>query len=266
VTMEILDAATLAVRYEEISDIAVIKLNRPERLNAVNDALVSELCDALARASEEVPGAVVLTGEGRAFCAGHDLKQVPERESDGATIVRLERLADVTRRIRQLPMPVIAAVRGYALGAGCEFAICCDLVVAEPTAVFGFPEVEVGLAVTGGVTRLLPNIVGPAKANELVLFGTKITADEAAALGLVNVLAEDPLAQAMEWAQTLAAKPRRAVAMAKACLAAGFTGSLENAFSLEIAASIALLNSPEALAAAETFRARHDEGARRASP
>lgn len=262
-TMEVVDGAAPAVRYEKISDVAVVKLNRPEHLNAVNDALVGELCDALARASAEVPGAVVLAGEGRAFCAGHDMKQPSKVEADGATIVRLERLAEVTRRIRHLPMPVISAVNGYALGAGCEFAICCDLVVAAPDAIFGFPEVEVGLAVTGGVTHLLPNIVGLAKANELVLFGTRITAVEAATLGLVNVLAEDPLERAIDWAAQLAAKPQRALAMAKSCLAAGLTGSLESAFALETAASIALLNTPEAMAAAEDFRNRHD-GARRA--
>ncbi len=250
---------TATVRYETVGDIAVVKLNRPDRLNAVNDALASALCDALARASQELPGAVVLTGEGRAFCAGHDLKE-PQEVEVGAAVVRLERLADVTRRIRHLPMPVIAAVKGYALGAGCEFAICCDLVVAEPTAVFGFPEVEVGLAVTGGVTHLLPVLVGSAKAKELVLFGTRISAEEAATLGLVNVLTDDPLAQAIEWAKDLAAKPRLAVAMAKSCLTAGLTGNLENAFALETAASIALLGTPEALAAAEAFRTRNIDG------
>ncbi|HTX62889.1 MAG TPA: enoyl-CoA hydratase/isomerase family protein [Acidimicrobiales bacterium] len=256
------DNAAAAVRYEHVGDVAVVTLNRPDRLNAVNDVLVDELCGALRRAREELPGAVVLTGEGRAFCAGHDLKQTPREDADAALVVRLERLADVTRGIRQLPMAVIAAVRGYALGAGCEFAICCDLVVAEPGAVFGFPEVEVGLAVTGGVTHLLPVLVGPAKAHELVLLGTRITAQEAATLGLVNALADDPLARAMEWARALAAKPRLALAMAKSCLGAGFAGSLEEAFSRETAVSIALLHTPEALAAAEAFRARRGHGAR----
>lgn len=256
------DPKAPVVRYQRDDEIAIVTLDRPDRLNAVNDALVTQLCDALARAADEGPGAVVLTGEGRAFCAGHDLKEPPTHESDTDTFVRLNRFADVTRRIRQLPVPVIAAIRGYALGAGFEFAICCDLVVAEPTTVFGFPEVEVGLAVTGGVTHVLPALIGRAKANELVLLGPRISAGEAVSLGLVNVLADDVLSHAMGWARQLAAKPRRALAFAKSCLAAGITGDLEHAFALETAASVALAHTPEALAAAEAFQVRHD-GARR---
>ena len=248
------------VRFARAADVAVITLDRPERLNAVNDALVRDLCDALARAGEELPAAVVLTGAGRAFCAGHDLKEAPEDEDDASALARLDRLAEVTRRLRQLSMPVLAAVRGYALGAGFEFAICCDLVIAAPDTVFGFPEVEVGLAVTGGVTHLLPAMVGPAKANELVFMGTRLDAHGAAALGLVNLVAEDPLSRALEWANVLAGKPRRALALAKSCLAAGLTGGLEQAFTLETTASLALAATPAARAAAEAFRGRHGDG------
>ena len=248
------------VRFEHDGHVAVITLERPERLNAVNDALVRDLCDALGQAGEELPSAVVLTGAGRAFCAGFDLKEVPDDEDDAAALARLDRLAEVTRRIRQLSMPVLGAVRGYALGAGFEFAICCDLVIADPGAVFGFPEVEVGLAVTGGVTHLLPLVVGPAKANELVLMGARLGAQEAAALGLVNLVADDPLAHALEWAGILAGKPRRALALAKSCLAAGPTGGLEHAFALETAASLALAGTPEARAAADAFQGRRSTG------
>ena len=257
-TTEVVRGRAPTVRFARTGDVAVVTLDRPERLNAVNDALVRDLCGALARAGDELPAAVVLTGAGRAFCAGHDLKEAPEDEDDAAALARLDRLAEVTRRIRQLSMPVVAAVRGYALGAGFEFAICCDLVIADPGTVFGFPEVEVGLAVTGGVTHLLPLMVGPAKANELVLMGSRLDAHDAAALGLVNLVAEDPLAHALEWANVLAAKPRRALALAKSYLAAGLTGGLEQAFALETTASLALAATPDARAAAETFRARHD--------
>jgi 2-(1,2-epoxy-1,2-dihydrophenyl)acetyl-CoA isomerase len=245
------------VRFAQTGDVTVITLDRPERLNAVNDALVRDLCDVLARAGDELPAVVVLTGAGRAFCAGHDLKEAPEEEDDAAALARLDRLAEVTRRVRQLSMPVVAAVRGYALGAGFEFALCCDLVIAHPDTVFGFPEVEVGLAVTGGLTHLLPLMVGPAKANELVFMGAHLDAHEAAALGLVNLVAEDPLARALDWADVLAAKPRRALALAKSCLAAGLTGGLGQAFALETAASLALAMTPDAQGAARAFRARH---------
>lgn len=260
-TAPLADGAAV-VRYEGHGDVAVITLNRPECLNAVNDALVSGLCDALGRASDEAAGAVVLAGEGRSFCAGHDLKQAPESVAGTTAMVRLQRLAEVTRRILQLPVPVLAAVKGYALGAGCEFALCCDLVLAEPDAVFGFPEVEVGLAVTGGVTRLLPLLVGRAKANELVFLGSRISATQAVRLGIVNAVTEDALEQAMDWAKQLAGRPKLALAIAKSCLAAGLTGDLESAFAHETAASLALLNTADARAAAEAFRAGHEHGTR----
>ncbi|MFD9813356.1 enoyl-CoA hydratase/isomerase family protein [Streptomyces sp. NPDC059080] len=102
------------------------------------------------------------------------------------TRARLDRIQDVTRLIRDAPFPVVAAVHGYALGAGCEFALSCDLVVAAEGTRFGFPEVGVGLSVTGGVSRLLTGAVGPIKAKELILLGEHFDAQEARRLGLVT--------------------------------------------------------------------------------
>src|SRR5690349_8191312 len=159
------------------ADVAVIALNRPQRLNAVNDQLVEGLLAALSEVEAGDCGAAVLTGRGRAFCAGHDLK---EPRGDAAGLPRrLEHLQDVTRRIRGLSIPVIAAVHGHAVGAGAEFALGCDLVVAADGTRFRFPEVGLGLSVTGGVTKLLPLLVGPVKAKELVLLGDPIDAHEA---------------------------------------------------------------------------------------
>ena len=149
-------------------------------------------------------------------------------------------MQDVTRKVQQLPAPVIAAVHGFALGAGCEFALCCDLVVAHPSAVFGFPEVEVGLGVTGGISHLLPLFVGPAKAKELVLLGTRIDATEALRLGLVNAVTDDPLATAGAWAAELASRPRLAVSLAKISLDCGPHGGIDAAYELEIVNSLAL--------------------------
>jgi 2-(1,2-epoxy-1,2-dihydrophenyl)acetyl-CoA isomerase len=138
------DDNAAAVRYRIEGDVAFVTLNRPRQLNAVNTHLVEALCQSLDRAAEDDAAAVVLSGAGRAFCAGHDFKEDLGEESDDAARRRLERMQDVTRKVQQLPAPVIAAVHGFALGAGCEFALCCDLIVADPSAVFGFPEVEVG--------------------------------------------------------------------------------------------------------------------------
>jgi enoyl-CoA hydratase/carnithine racemase len=220
------------------ADVAVIFLNRPNRLNAVNDHLVEALLDALAEVEQGGCGAVVLAGRGRAFCAGHDLKE--PRGDDADLLRRLEHLQDVTRRIRQLPIPVIAAVHGHAVGAGAEFALGCDLVVAAEDTRFRFPEVGIGLSVTGGVTKLLPLIVGPAKAKELLLLGEPIDAQEALRLGLVNrVVPPSQLMDAvLEWARRLAGQPRLPTALTKAALDNGIDAGFEAGLGLEVAHAV----------------------------
>src|ERR1700728_592629 len=176
----------VAVDYELTDSVARVYLNRPHRLNAVVPELTAGLAAALARAGTDGARVVVLAGRGRAFCSGHDLKEQLPPETVLATRLRVEQIQDVTRAIRRFPGPVIAAVHGYALGAGCEFALGCDLVVAAEDAQFGFPEVSVGLSVTGGISRLLPLLVGPVRAKELVLLGDQFDAAAARDLGLVN--------------------------------------------------------------------------------
>jgi enoyl-CoA hydratase/carnithine racemase len=217
------------------ADVAVISLNRPERLNAVNDDLVTGLLRALAEVERADCGAAILAGRGRAFCAGHDLKE--PRGDEAGLLGRLERLQEVTRRIRQLPIPVIAAVHGHAVGAGAEFALGCDLVVAAADARFRFPEVGIGLSVTGGVTKLLPLLVGPVKAKELVLLGEPIDAQEALRIGLVNrVVPPDQLMDAvLGWARRLASQPRLPTALAKAALDNGIDTAFGASLGTEVA-------------------------------
>lgn len=236
-------------------DIAVITLNRPHRLNAVNGDLVVGLGVALRRALEDGVGAAVLIGAGTSFSAGHDLKEEYD-ESDDVALRRLQQIQDVTRAVRRAPFPVIAAVRGYALGAGCEFALCCDLVIAGRSAVFGFPEVEVGLAVTGGVSYLLPLAVGAARAKELVLLGRRLSAEEARELGLVNTVVDDDevFARARALGAELAARPRTALALAKRLLDHAPAVGIDAAYELEVADSMILRSTDDAAGAAEAFR------------
>ncbi len=252
------DEAEAVVSYQVTDGIAVITLNRPHRLNAVVPELVEGLCTALNTARADQVGACVLTGAGRAFCSGHDLKQEAEPISEDEDRRRLQRVQDVTRTVRQAPFGVIAAVHGYALGAGCEFALCCDLIVASRDAIFGFPEVSVGLGVTGGISRLLPLTVGPAKAKELVLLGERFSAAEALRLGLINRLTEpgEQLAVATELAVTLRDRPRRALARAKLALDLGPEHGIEAAYEAEIANALALHNAPDATQAAAAFQRR----------
>src|ERR1700729_3484964 len=179
----------VAVDYELTDSVARVYLNRPHRLNAVVPELVTGLITAFGRAGSDGARVVVLAGRGRAFCSGHDLKEQLPPETVLATRLRVDQIQEVTRAIRRFPGPVIAAVHGYALGAGCEFALGCDLVVAAEDAQFGFPEVSVGLSVTGGISRLLPLLVGPVRAKELLLVGERFGAARALELGLINQIA-----------------------------------------------------------------------------
>lgn len=214
-------------------DVAVIALNRPERLNAVNAELVDALLAAFTDVGRAGCGAVVLTGRGRAFCAGFDLSQT--RGDDAGLRDRIDRLQNITRRVRDLPVPVIAAVHGHAIGAGAEFALGCDLVIAADDARFRFPEVGLGLSVTGGLTKLLPLLVGPVQAKELVLLGEPVDAQAALRLGLVNrvVPRAELMDTALDWAGKLAAQPRLATSLAKRALDAGIDTAFDSTLDLE---------------------------------
>ena len=226
----------MSVDYAYDGSVAVVHLDRPERLNAVDVGLTRGLVVALERAGDDDARAVVLAGRGRAFCAGHDLKEEPAVETPVQTRARLEEIQDVTRLIRRLPAPVIAAVHGYALGAGAEFARCCDVVVAAEDATFGFPEVSVGLSVTGGISKLLPQLVGWARAKELLLLGDRVTGPEAAAMGLVArcVPTGEHETTALDLARRMAERPALSLSLAKQVLDGGLDATLDGAMAREV--------------------------------
>jgi 2-(1,2-epoxy-1,2-dihydrophenyl)acetyl-CoA isomerase len=225
----------VSVDYERDLSVARIYLNRPHRLNAVVPELTEGLVASLDRAGREGARVVVLAGRGRAFCSGHDLKEPVPPETVLATRLRVDGIQEVTRAIRRFPGAVIAAVHGYALGAGCEFALGCDLVVAAEDAQFGFPEVSVGLSVTGGISRLLPLLVGPVRAKELLLLGERFGATRALELGLVNrvTAAGEHEQVAAEIAARLADQPALALVLAKQALDRGADSALEEAMATE---------------------------------
>lgn len=224
------------VETAQAGSVLTIRLNRPHRLNAVNDELVEDLVAALEQARQPHVRAAVLAGHGRAFCAGHDLKEDLSGESAEEAARRLARLQDVTRVIRSLDVPVIAAVHGHAVGAGAEFALTCDLVVAAEGTRFRLPEVSLGLSVTNGATRLLPALAGLLRAKELVLLGEPFDAAEAHRLGLVNkvVPAEALTSAATAWAERLSGQPRHALALAKQALNSGHDTNVASALDLEV--------------------------------
>lgn len=228
-----------------------ISLNRPERLNAINPALLADLTAAL-RAADADPRvrAILLTGEGRAFCAGDDLKEFEEQAGadEAATRVYVEAIQDVTRAMVLGQTPVVGAIRGWGVGGGLEWVINCDLAVAAEGTRFFFPEISWGLFVTGAVTALLPRMVGLPKARELILLGERFDADQAKAWGLLHdVVAEDALEEtARALAARIAALPPGPVAALKRCLAYGLAAEdLERTMALETQATVDGFRDPE---------------------
>src|ERR671914_2259462 len=172
--------------FEVADRIATITVSRPDKLNALNDATIAELGRAIdeARARDDV-GAVLLTGAGRAFVAGADIRELIGQTPASAQARALTGQG-VFRRFETSPKPTVAAVNGFALGGGCELAMACHFRVASDTAKFGQPEVKLGIAPGYGGTVRLPRLVGRARALELLLTGEMIDAEEALKIGLVN--------------------------------------------------------------------------------
>ncbi|MEW5725924.1 MAG: enoyl-CoA hydratase [Thermodesulfobacteriota bacterium] len=224
-----------SLKFELEAPLAWIRFNRPEKLNALNPDVLRELETVIARVeSDETVRVVVLTGNEKAFVAGTDI----EHMARGGINLAYE-LADLVMRVQErladLPKPTLAAVSGYALGGGCELALCCDFRLAATNAVFGQPEINLGLIPGGGGTQRLPRLVGLAPAAELIFLGERITADRAEQLGLVNkVVALDQLeAEARAWGRKLAEKPALALRAAKTALRKGLSASLKEGLQLE---------------------------------
>lgn len=200
--------------YSVVDRVAEIRLNRPHRLNAVVQQLYDEVMVALDKADADPDvRVVVLTGEGRAFCVGADLKEHKAGRSafDRRQYLQGEQL--VCRRIFSLSKPVIAAVNGYALGAGAEMAIACDFIVMAHSAKIGLPEVSLGNFLGGGITYLLPRLVGLSKARELAFSGEKIDGVEAARIGLANLAIADEEFQERAHAFAIALSAKAPISM-----------------------------------------------------
>jgi enoyl-CoA hydratase len=172
--------------YKKSRGIATIKLNRPKVLNAMNKQLWVDVQNALIDAKNDTAiKALVITGEGRAFSTGADLKESKTRTMD-AYREYLEELQEASRKIIRFEKPTIAAINGYALGSGYELALACDIRIAAEDAQIGSPEAKVTSSITGGAFRLIQDLIGPGKAKELLFTGEYIDGKEAERIGLVN--------------------------------------------------------------------------------
>lgn len=223
-----------AARNAEVDGVALVTLDRPEVLNALDSETLGQLGDALdSLDADDRVRAIVITGAGeRAFAAGADIREMADAAPDSPMLA-----TSFARwqRIRGIRKPIVAAVRGYALGGGCELAMACDMIVAADDAVFGQPEIRIGIIPGAGGTQRLTRALGKARAMELILTGAQLPAAEAAAHGLVTrvVAREQTLPVALELAAEIAAMPPLAVMAAKEAINRAFEVSLEAGLEFE---------------------------------
>jgi len=235
----------------------VITFRREEKLNAISTAVERALLEALAEPEVRDARCVIFTGGERAFSAGADLKETRD-ESPGGIDAYYRDTGDVYERIAALPQPTFSAISGWCLGAGFELALATDFRIADETAVFGLPEVELGIVPSSGGTYRLVRAIGPALTKELLILRKRIDASEAYRLGILTEITSEgeALARALELAHQIAELPPLAVAAAKQAANAMAESSREAGIMLERLAYAALAQTEESKAAGEAFTDR----------
>jgi 2-(1,2-epoxy-1,2-dihydrophenyl)acetyl-CoA isomerase len=228
------------IKYELQDTVAIITFNRPEALNALSLGLTRDLFSAVNRAIAEKARAVVLTGEGRAFCSGGDLREMRSmwrREGRIEAFMEepLKALHDVILLIRETPIPFVAAVQGVCAGAGTNFALACDIVFAAENASFNEAFVRIGLSPDCGGSFFLPRAIGEKLAAELFMTGETVDATRAAQFGMINrvVPADNLMTEALLMARKLALAPTASIGRIKQMLNASFANNLSEQLDLE---------------------------------
>lgn len=246
--------------------VATITLNRPDRLNAWNEQFGNELREAIVTdAADPSVRAVLITGAGRGFSSGADLKEMLERGASGQPAPDVgdllkERYHPIITGIRNLPKPVVAAVNGPAVGIGCSLALACDLIWAAQSAYFGLAFVKIGLVPDGGSTLLVPATLGKARALEMTLLGENIPADKALDWGLINrVVADGSLMdEATAFATKLAAGPTRAYAEGKRLLNNSIFRHMDEQLDLEAEVQSTMSASADFIEGVSAFVAKRE--------
>jgi enoyl-CoA hydratase len=225
------------VLYEKKENIAILTFNRPEALNALNTEVNIQLIDMLDTAEKDAEVRVlILTGSGKkAFVAGADIKEMTDMDAVGARehALKAKRAVD---RIYHLTKPVIAAVNGFCLGGGMEYALACDFRVASENAQFGLPEINLGIMPGSAGTQRLPRLIGMGKAKELIYAGSMIDANQALTLGLINYIftGDSLLDETLKLAKRIASKSPVALSLIKSAMNKGTEIDLESASMFEI--------------------------------
>ena len=246
------------IRYEKREGFSIIWFNRPHVLNAMNRVMWDEMGRALDFAEEDSEIKVLIfTGHGRAFSTGADLKESSKR-SRSEYREYLEKLQRISLKIIEFPKPTIAAINGYALGSGYELALACDIRIAAEDAIMGSPEAKVSSSVTGGATRLLVDLIGPAKAKELIFTAEYIDAREAERIGLVNrtVKAEKLLDEAISMAKRIKSNSSISIKLIKQLLNGARETSISTIMQYEIEACLNTVFSEERTERIKEFKER----------
>jgi len=244
------------VRLDVADGIAEIRLDRP-KLNALDSRMqVAILAAARECAQRTDIAAVVLTGGERVFAAGADIKEMASL-SYAEMVAQSAVLQEAFAAVARIPQPVVAAINGYALGGGCELALCADVRVAAEDAMLGQPEVKLGIIPGAGGTQRLARLIGPSRAKDLILTGRLVGAAEALALGLVDrvVPAEEVLSVAHAWAGQFVGGPALALRAAKACVDRGLEVDLDSGLDLERAHFVALFATEDRTRGMQSFLA-----------
>lgn len=239
------------LRYEVRENVAIVTLNRPERMNTLGGSMKPDLARAILQYARDDPqvGAVLLTGAGdRAFCAGADIKERAGNQMRGTDYFFAQRAThQLFRNIETFEKPVIAAINGVALGGGLELALCCDIRIASDDARFGLPEVKLGVIPAAGGTQRLPRLIGAARTKELVFTSDLIDAETALRYGIVTqVLPQQELMPAaLALAQRIAAQPPLAVRFAKQAIDRGLQTDLDSGLEFERYAAAMIVDSDD---------------------
>jgi enoyl-CoA hydratase len=242
---------TLLIEKEK--GICLITLNRPDRLNAINYQLAIELEEAIGDIErDEDTRCIILTGAGRGFCAGADIKEMADPH---AKPVPIGRRYTFFNKLEDLPKPVIAAINGPCNGGGLELALCCDFRIASEEANFGLGEIKIGVMPAGGGTARLPRLIGPGRAKEFLYFGNRIDAHEAYRIGLVNrvVSKEILMEESKNWASELAERPPLSLKMIKSCVNLGMEMDLLSALDYEAKCAEILIKTEDRIEGIRAF-------------
>ena len=234
--------------------VGIIAFDRPP-VNAVDLESIEAFLEA-ARSLSEDPAvrAVVVTGTDRAFCAGADVSMMRDLTEENHRQVR--RWIEVQGALEDAPKPVIAAIAGYALGGGAELALACDLRVTSSDSVMGFPEIELGLFPGAGGTQRLPRVVGPARALRMTMLGERLSGEDAATIGLVDVVVArrtDVLPTALDLAENLAGRATRTIGLLKRAIRRGWDRPLAEGLAVEERAVLELIGTEDAAEGLQAF-------------